>query len=94
MSARCTAAVFQRYQGRGTEYVLAIYLATVANHEGARIFASVNGMARATRACVPGVRRALAVMRASGWLQVVGPARPANAVEYLISPQWLEGSEQ
>jgi hypothetical protein len=94
MSARCTAAVFDRYPAGGGEFALALALADNAHDDGGRIFPSVETMAHKSRQSVRAVQMHLRAMIASGWLLKVrdsgGRGRPA---EYRISPNWLNGAD-
>jgi len=94
MSARCTAAVFERYPVGGGEFVLALALADNAHDDGTRIFPSVETMAQKSRQSVRAVQMHLRAMIASGWLlQVRGGGGRGRSAEYRISPNWLKGAE-
>lgn len=94
MSARCTAAVFDRYPVGGGEFVLALALADNAHDDGSRIFPSVETMAQKSRQSVRAVQMHLRAMIASGWLlQVRGGGGRGRPAEYRISPNWLKGAE-
>lgn len=94
MSARCTAAVFDRYPAGGGEFALALALADNAHQDGTHIFISVESMAEKSRQSVRAVQVHLRSMLASGWLQVskAGGGRGRYA-QYHINAAWLNGAE-
>lgn len=94
MSARCTAAVFDRYPAGGGEFALALALADNAHQDGTHIFISIQAMAAKSRQSVRAVQMHLRGMLASGWLVVTrqGGGRGRYA-EYRICPKWLNGAD-
>jgi hypothetical protein len=94
MSARCMAAVFDRYPSGGGEFALALALADNAHDDGTHIYPGVPTMAHKSRQTERNVQNHLRAMVASGWLQIVkrSVGRGRNN-EYRISPAWLKGEE-
>ncbi|MDB5965173.1 MAG: hypothetical protein JWQ72_1673 [Polaromonas sp.] len=95
MSARCSAAVYERYPAGGGEFALALALADNAHEDGTHIFPSVDTMALKSRQSVRSVQRSLRRMQEIGWLVVVrnGRGGRGKSVEYRINPEWLKGAD-
>ncbi len=78
-------AVFDAYQPSSKpEYLLALYLATIADNKGLGAMPAVDVLALNVRASERTVRAALTIMRTSTWL-VWSP----GDVRFRISPAWL-----
>ena len=95
MSAKCTAAVFDRYPGGGGEFALALALADNAHDDGTRIYPSIDTMALKSRQSVRAVQNHLRNMLAAGWLVLVKNHAGGRGVhrEYRINPDWLKGAD-
>lgn len=94
MSAKCTAAVFDRYPAGGGEFALALALADNAHEDGTHIFPGLSTMAAKSRQSERSVQRCLRRMIDIGWLEVVKNGRGGAGlfVEYRINAAWLKGA--
>lgn len=95
MSIRLMSMIFERYPEGGSEMLLALAMADHANDDGARIWPSLDELARKTRQSRRTVQRQIAKMLASGWLEQVRTAtgRPGATNEYRVCPAWVAGAE-
>lgn len=93
MSIRLMSMIFERYPEGGSEMLLALAMADHANDDGARIWPSLDELARKTRQSRRTVQRQIAKMLASGWLEQVRTAtgRPGATNEYRVRPAWVAG---
>lgn len=96
MSIYAMERVWRRYPVGGGEMLLALALADIAHDDGRlMVERSVTALATKTRQNERSVRRQLARMVETGWLEQVkagGTARGQIAV-YRISKAWLDGAE-
>ena len=93
MSIRLMTAVWDRYEGSGSELLLALALADHASDDGTRVYPSVSSLAAKTRQSERAVQYQLRNMEQKGWLQLVaneGGGR-GKAREYRINPEWVSG---
>lgn len=91
MSARLTGLVIEHYPEGGSEFTLAIVLADESTHSGGILATPPSELARLSRQSEKNVRRLLAKMEASGWLQCIerskgGFCRPSR---YQINQEWV-----
>jgi len=100
MSGKVVGMVFDHYEGRGAELLLAVKLADNAHDDGTHIFPGVETLARQTRQSARSVQYQIKRMLATGWLILVreaigggrggGSGRPR---EYRIHPDFIKGHD-
>jgi hypothetical protein len=87
--------VWKRFDGSGSELLLALALADFANDAGASIYPSVETLSLKTRQSGRTVQRQLRRFTQIGFLEVVFESYGGRGVptRYRIAPGWLAGGE-
>lgn len=93
MSVKISALVWDRYEGLGNEFVLALAIADHSHDDGTHIFPSVSRLATKARISERTVQRILNDMQKSGWLVKVSSGLGGRnfTTEYKINPDWVKG---
>lgn len=97
MSIRIMTMVWDRFDGTGSELLLALALADHAHDNGRHIYPTIKSLAKKTRQSERTVQRQLQTMVETGWLiktsDEINTAEVKRGREYCVNPNWLEQIE-
>jgi len=95
MSVKISGLVWDRYEGLGNEFVLALAIADHSHDDGTHIFPSVSRLSKKARISERTVQRILNDMQKSGWLIKVSSGLGGRnfTTEYKINPDWVKGDK-